>query len=122
MSEADENKMNIEVDRENLFKEEVYTDLKTISLRILVPVKPDGSEDESRTRQFVGQTHIMSGQGPIPLDCPIEATNLEEALDQFPEAAQAAMDKMIERVQEMQREQASKIVVPGQEQSGGLIV
>ena len=38
----------IEVDRENLYHEEVFTDLKVATIRRLSPVKTDGSRDETR--------------------------------------------------------------------------
>ena len=39
---------DIQVDRDNLYREEVYTDLKIASIRVLTPVKVDGQIDTSR--------------------------------------------------------------------------
>ena len=36
----------ISLDRENLFREETYTDLRAGSIQVLTPVKVDGSVDE----------------------------------------------------------------------------
>jgi hypothetical protein len=103
----------ISVDRDGLYREDVFTDLKVASIRRLVPVRSDGSEDESRETLFVGQTQLMSQAGPLPVSCPIEARTLEEAMDAFPEAVQLAVDRLVEEAREMQRQEASRIVVPG---------
>lgn len=103
---------DIKVDLDDLYREDSFTDRKVASLRRLVPVKPDGSPDESRDCVFMGQTHVMTEAGPMPIGCAIEATTLEEALAKFPEAIKAAIEQMIEEVRELQRRQASQIVVP----------
>lgn len=100
------------VDVSNLYQEEVFTDQRVASIRRLNPVKPDGSPDGSRDAVFVGQTNVMSAAGPLPIDCPIEAKTLEEAMQKFPEAVQQAVDRLIEHAKERQREQSSRIVVP----------
>ena len=35
----------VEVDRDHLYREESFTDLKVATIRRLVPIKPDGSEN-----------------------------------------------------------------------------
>ena len=39
---------------------------RVASIRRLIPIKVDGSPDESRSPIFVGQTHIMSQMGHTP--------------------------------------------------------
>jgi len=104
---------DITIDPANLYREETYTDLQVGQIRHLIPVTPDGSRDSSRECIYVGHTNVMSNVGPLPIECPIEATTLEEALEKFPEAVQEAFERLIERAKEHQREQASRIVVPG---------
>ena len=103
----------IEVDRENLYLEEVFTDLKVATIRRLSPVKADGSPDETRPTLFHGQTQLMSQMGPLPVNCAIEAANLDEALQKFPDAIAHAIERMIEEAKELQRQEASRIIVPG---------
>lgn len=103
----------IEVDINNLYREEVYTDLQVASIRRLVPVRPDGSVDTSRTMLFSGMTQIMTPQGALPLQVAIEAATLEEAFKKFPAAVQRGVDEMMQELREMQRREASRIVVPG---------
>jgi len=111
---------DVKVDKANLYKEESFTDLKVATLRRLSPIKEDGSPDSSRPVLFTGETTLMSDRGPLPIQCPIEAKDLNEAMDKFPEAVQAAVERLIEQAREMQRQQMSRIVVPGQGGGGGL--
>jgi hypothetical protein len=108
----------IEVDRSNLYREEVYTDLKIASIRVLTPVTVDGSPDPSRTVQYTGETQLMSQMGPVPVHAPIDAKNLDEALAKFPEAVNQAVERLMEEAREVQRREASRIVVPGQPPPG----
>ncbi len=112
---------DIEVYSENLYLEEVFTDLKVATLRRLTPVKADGSPDETRPTLFHGQTQLMSQMGPLPVNCAIEAANLEEAMQKFPEAIALAIERMIEEAKEAQRQESSRIIVPGAGSVGGKI-
>ncbi len=108
----------IEVDTEHLYREEIITDLRVASIRRLSPIKVDGSPDPSRETIYTGQTQLMSQMGPVPVQCRIEATSLEDATAKFPEAMKEAIERLIEEAREMQRREASRIVVPGVAPSG----
>jgi len=101
------------VDCANLYREEVYTDLRVATIRRLVPVLADGSPDPNRSPLFSGQTHLMSQAGPLPVECAIEAANLEDAARMFPVAIKDAVEKLVEEAKELRRREASRIVVPG---------
>jgi hypothetical protein len=103
----------IRVDDQNLYREEVYTDLRVATIRRLVPVKSDGAQDPSRQELFSGQTNLMSQAGPLPVECPIDASSLDEALAKFPEAIKQAVERLVEEAKEMRRRESSRIVVPG---------
>lgn len=107
-----------QLDAANLYREEMVTDLKVGSIQVLVPITADGSEDESRERRYTAQSQVMSAHGPIPLNGPIDASNLTEALAGFSAALEAAMTRLVEEAERMQREEASRIVVPGQNNAG----
>lgn len=109
----------IRVDKSNLYREETYSDLKVASIRRLTPVHEDGSEDSERDTLFIGETTLMSQRGPLPVQAPIEAKTLTEAFEKFPEAVNAAVDQLIDQAREIQRQEASRIVVPGQPSSSG---
>ena len=104
----------INVDTENLYREETFTDLQVATLRRLTPVKSDGTPDDSRPVLFMGETQLMSARGLLPVSCSIEATTLEEAIAKFPDAVNETVERMVEQAREMQRQEASRIVVPGQ--------
>lgn len=119
MSDTD-NIASMKIDPASLYRDETYTDHKTGSIRCMVPVKSDGSEDDSRNTIYIGQAQMMTSMGPYPLTFEIEADSLEQACEKFGPAAKQAVDKTIEEAKEYQRQQASSIVVPGQGGAGGL--
>jgi len=100
-----DNQIDFTVDKKNLYKEKSITDLKTASIKCLVPVNIDGTKDESREMIFIGQTQLMSPQGPLPLQVRLNAATLEEAMDRFPAAMEQEMAQMVESVKKMQQEQ-----------------
>jgi hypothetical protein len=114
MSEETNPLGELTVDQDSLYREETFTDLKIASIRRLTPVTQDGADDPKRPVIFVGETTLMSARGPLPINCPIEARNLREAVEAFPKAVQAAVERLMEEAREMQRQEASRIVVPGQ--------
>ncbi len=118
MSEEPNLVAEMQPDIENLYREESFTDLKIAQIRRLTPVKSDGSDDSSRPTMFIGETSIMSSRGPLPIHAPIEATDLNDAFAKFPEAINVAVERMIEEAKEMQRQEANRIVVPGQGMGG----
>ena len=109
----------IEFDASDLWREEVVTDRKTGSIRIMHPVTPAGEPDVSRATEYFAQTQIMTQAGALPLEGPIEAENLEEAIGKFAPAAKEAMREMMDRMREYQREAANQIVTPDQAMGGG---
>ena len=110
---------SISVDTENLYREEPITDLQAATIRRLVPIKPDGTDDDTRTERYIGDTTLMTQMGPIPVQFPLEADNLAEAFDKFPDGVREAIERLNDRAREMAREEASRIVVPGQGAGGG---
>jgi len=103
----------LKVETANLYREEMFTDLRVATLRRLVPVRLDGTDDPSRPILFSAQTTLMTQAGPVPVSAAIEATTLAEATQKFPEAIQAAVERLVEEARELQRREMSRIVVPG---------
>ncbi len=104
----------IAVDVDNLYREESITDLRAATIRRMVPINRDGNVDQSRPVRFVGDTTLMTQMGPIPVQFPLEVDTLEAACDAFGDGVRQAIEKLNERAREMAREEASRIVVPGQ--------
>jgi hypothetical protein len=108
--------IDFSVDQNNLYREEAITDLKVASIRILTPIKTDGTNDPSRKPLFFGHTQLMSPQGPIPIQSPLKAQTLEDAFKEFPEAMKKAMNELLEDLRKIQQEQMdrnqSRIITP----------
>jgi hypothetical protein len=114
--------LNFSVDRQNFYREESFTDLKVATIRRLSPVKPDGSVDKTRKTVFIGQTNIMTPRGALPIQAVIQAKQLQQAVKRFPEAMQAAVDKLAEEVQKMKQEEESQIITPGSAKEDSRII
>lgn len=112
-----DHQIDFTVDQKNLYREEAFTDLKVASIRRLVPVRSDGTDDKGRTPVFIGTSQLMSPHGPLPLQAALPANNLQEALNVFPAAMEQAMAEMIEELQKMQENEKerddSRIIIPG---------
>ena len=113
MNSADEiNAIELQVNQNNLYLEETFTDLDMASIRRLTPVKPNGIKDKSRKPIFVGHTQLMTPQGALPIQSRLEANNLKEAMENFPEAMKISIEKMLENLKKMQQKEESRIIVP----------
>jgi hypothetical protein len=109
---AQETLPEIQIDRNNLYREEVFTDRKAGSIRRLVPITADGHADAARAVLFSGQTQLLTPGGVLPLAFEIPATTLDDAINKFPAAMQLALEQAIEEAREYRREASSRIVVP----------
>lgn len=111
---ADSEVQDIQMDAANLYREESYTDLKAGTMRKLVPVKADGSDDPAREPIFTAATQVMTPGGVLPLSGEVEgAKTLADAVAGFAPAIKQAIADLREEMAAMQRERASQIVVPG---------
>ena len=111
---TDEQPDNLEftIDRSNLYLEASFTDLKAGTIKRLTPVRADGSQDNNRKTVFVGHTSILTPNGPLPIQNVIAAKELQQAIKKFPEAMQAAMDRLMEEVKKYQEQEKSQIQKP----------
>ena len=102
------------MNRSGLYREEVYTDQKAGTLRKMIPVTENGAVDSARESYFVGETQVMTPMGALPVTFELQTDSLAEAVEQFGSKAQDALKETLEKLRELQRQQASSIVVPGQ--------
>jgi hypothetical protein len=107
-SNAPEPKMDVQ----DLYREDVYSDRKVGTIRVMTPVKPDGTTDSARATLYVGQAQIMTPAGVLPLTFEIDAKTLTEACAGFADGAKIAFEETMKELQEMRRQQASSIVIP----------
>ena len=81
------------MDAKSLYREEIYTDRKVGTLRVLVPVKTDGSPDTARPTLFQGEAQLMTNMGPLPISFDIEATDLATAVARYADATKAGVER-----------------------------
>ncbi len=111
------------MDSNSLYREETFTDGRVGVIRKLTPVTPLGESDDSRPPIYQGQAQVMTPMGALPIDFQIPAATLADACDGFAEHAQHAVKDTMEEIEKMRREQASSLIVPGQNElpGGGLL-
>jgi len=109
------------MDATSLYREDIVTDRKVGTIRRMTPLKSDGTDDSARPVLYIGEAQIMTNAGPLPINFEIEAKDLAAAVEQFGEAAKAAVERTMRELQEMRHQQASSIVVPGMGAPGNKI-
>ncbi|MFO7287520.1 MAG: hypothetical protein LOD94_07650 [Gammaproteobacteria bacterium] len=104
---------DIAMDGANLYQEETFTDRRIGTLVRLTPVTANGARDPSRPVLYIGQTQVLTPAGALPISFEIDASSLEEAVAKFGRNAQEAVQSTIKRLEELRREAASSLIIPG---------
>ena len=104
--------LDLTMDAASLYREDVYTDRKIGTIRVLTPVTREGTVDLTRAILYVGETQLLTQGGMLPLVFEIEARSLGEAVEKFGQAAGAGIERMRREVEQLRREAASQIIVP----------
>src|SRR3989449_8942959 len=81
------------MDATNLYREDVITDRRVGTLRVMTPIKTDGSTDLGRQVVYVGEAQLLTQAGLLPLVFEIDATSLAAAIAQFAAGATAALER-----------------------------
>src|SRR5262245_721812 len=111
---------DLKMDPTDLYREDVVTDRRVGTIRVLVPVKIDGSTDPARTTLYMGEAQMLTPAGVLPLTFPIEARTLADAVAKFGDEAKFAVERAVEELQQLRREAASSIIVPDRMPPGAL--
>ncbi len=101
-----------EMDASALYREEIVTDRRVGTIRMLTPITIDGSDDDKRQKLFVGEAQMLTSVGPLPISFDIEATTLADAVAKYGAAAKEGFERAVRELQDMRRQQASSIVLP----------
>ena len=109
---APETTNEIRMNEADLYRELTFTDNRIGTVRQMKPVTADGEDDDQRSSRFFGSAQLMTPAGPLPVSFEIEADSLGSAIQAFGPAARQAIERTMEELRELQREQASQIVVP----------
>jgi len=100
------------MDAAALYREEIVTDRKVGTIRMMVPIKDDGSPDAVRPTVYSGEAQIMTNMGALPVTFDIDAANLAEAVANYGEAAKAGIERTMRELQELRRQASSGLIVP----------
>ena len=100
------------MDAASLYREDIYTDRKIGTLRVLSPVKADGSPDTLRRTVYQGEAQLMTNVGPLPISFDIDADNLSDAVAKYGDATKSGVERAMRELQEMRRQASSSIVLP----------
>lgn len=103
---------DIVMDAKSLYREEIYTDRKMGTLRVMQPVSSDGAPDASRRTLYLGEAQLMTNMGPLPITFDIEASSLADAIANYGEAAKVGVEQTMRELQEMRRQASSSLVIP----------
>jgi hypothetical protein len=100
------------MDLANLYREEIYTDRKMGTIRVMIPVTSAGTTDAARKTVYIGEAQLMTQMGALPLNFEIEAQSLGDAVAKYGPAVKQAFERAMQEIQEMRRQQSSSIVIP----------
>ena len=100
------------MDPTSLYREDVITDRRVGTLRVMTPIKTDGSTDLGRPVVYVGEAQLLTQAGLLPLVFEIDATSLADAIEKFAAGATVAIERTRRELEDLRREASSQIVVP----------
>jgi hypothetical protein len=112
MAERQDERLEPKMDPGELYREEIVTDRRVGTIRVLSPIRTDGSADAKRATLYIGEAQIYTNMGALPLSFEIEAANLTEAVSGYADAAKEAVERAMRELEEMRRQAASSIVIP----------
>ncbi|HVN35936.1 MAG TPA: hypothetical protein VMU96_11865 [Casimicrobiaceae bacterium] len=103
---------NPTMDATSLYREEIITDRAVGTLRVLTPIKDDGTPDRSRSTVYTGEAQLMTNMGPLPISFEVPATTLAEAVAKYADAAKEGVAHAMRELAELRRQASSSIVIP----------
>jgi len=103
---------NPTMDAASLYREEIITDRAVGTLRVLNPIKDDGTPDRSRPTIYTGEAQLMTNMGPLPISFEVPATSLAEAVAKYADAAKEGVAHAMRELAELRRQASSSIVIP----------
>jgi hypothetical protein len=106
------------MDAASLYREEVFTDRKVGTIRVLTPVQANGSPDLGRGVVYVGEAQLLTTVGALPLSFEIDARSLDDAVAKYAAAAKEAFERAVQELQELRRQASSSIIVPDRGMGG----
>src|SRR2546425_5603696 len=109
------------MDATNLYREEIITDRRVGTIRLLTLISPSGAVDSKRKVLYVGETQVLTAGGMLPIAFELDASSLSEAIEKVSEGVKRAVEETIQEIQQLRREAASAIVIPDVKSASGLL-
>ncbi|HEY7761011.1 MAG TPA: hypothetical protein VIA64_16460 [Burkholderiales bacterium] len=109
---SDERMPEPKMDAADLYREELITDRRVGTIRVLNPVKADGTPDAARRTVYIGEAQIYTNMGALPLSFEIDARSLTEAVSGYAAGAKDAVERAVRELEDLRRQAASSIVIP----------
>ena len=106
--------LDIKMDAASLYREEIYPERPIGPIRSMAPPTPRRDAAQARETLYIGEAQIMTQMGPLPVTFEIEAASLDTAVTGYAKAAKAAVERTVNELQELRRQSASSLVLPGQ--------
>jgi hypothetical protein len=100
------------MDADALYREEIVTDRKIGTIRMLVPILADGAADTKRKTLYSGEAQIMTNMGALPVSFDIDADGLADAVAKYGDAARAGIERTMKELQDLRRQASSGLIVP----------
>ena len=100
------------MDPASLYREEIVTDRRVGTIRMMVPVTTEGTPDTARKTLYQGEAQIMTNMGALPVSFDIEADTLADAVKKYGDAARAGIERTMKELQELRRQASSGLIVP----------
>ncbi|MCC7041614.1 MAG: hypothetical protein IT516_15005 [Burkholderiales bacterium] len=100
------------MDAASLYREEIVTDRKVGTIRVLVPLTAQGTPDPARKTIYSGEAQIMTNMGALPVSFDIEADTLAAAVAAYGDAAREGIERTMRELQDLRRQASSGLIVP----------
>ena len=108
MAADNRNAHDAAMDAAALYREEIVTDRKIGTIRMLVPIIADGTAGRrAQDASIAGEAQIMTNMGALPVSFDIDADNLADAVASYGDAARAGIERTMKELQEMRRQASS---------------
>jgi hypothetical protein len=100
------------MDAASLYREEIITDRRVGTIRMLTPITSAGAPDASRPTIYTGEAQIMTNMGALPVSFDIDAATLADAVANYGDAARVGIEHTMHELQELRRQASSGLIVP----------
>src|SRR3989442_5162540 len=99
------------MDATNLYREEIITDRRVGTIRLLTPISPSGAVDSKRKVLYVGETQVLTAGGMLSIAFQLDASSLSQAIEKFSSGGEGAGEEEMPGIQQLRRESASSLVI-----------